>query len=447
VAAAIAVFRLSGPQAGQALQHLTAGDLPEPRRAVLRDLKIPQSDELIDRALLLWFPEPHSFTGEDMAELHIHGGRAGIALLSDILSRLPGLRLAEPGEFSRRAFEAGKLDLTAIEGIADLIAAETEAQHRQAARQMAGEIGAQYEAWRAELVVLLAEVEAAIDFPDEDLPGDLHPRVARRAGQLLASLRQGLDDGRRGERLRDGLSVAVIGSPNAGKSSLINILARREAAIVTAVPGTTRDVIEVHLDLEGYPLILADTAGLRATEDVVESEGVRRARARAEEADLRLMMIEAQAAPRLPEDLVGLQKAGDFLLLNKIDLLSPGHGRILDGEIDAGKVQGAVEGLKVFAVSLNDRRGIELVLAALAEEARLRLQGAELSVVTRARHRRALEECVEALARFAEVPLHRTPELVAEDVRMAARALGRVTGHVDVEEVLGALFAEFCIGK
>ena len=316
---AVAVLRLSGPAAGAALTALTRRPPPTPRVATLAALRHPESDELLDKALALWFPAPRSQTGEDVAELHLHGGRAVIEGVVGALAALPGLRPAEPGEFSRRAFEHGKLDLTEAEAIADLVDAETAAQRRQALRQYGGDLARLYEGWRERLVRLLAHVEAVIDFPEEDLPESLDASAVSALAALIDDLAAHLDDGRRGERLRDGLSVAIIGPPNAGKSSLLNALARREAAIVSAHSGTTRDVIEVHLDLEGYPLVIADTAGLRDSADEVEREGIRRARERASHADIKIAVFDGELWPHLDSATESLLDADTLVVVNKLD--------------------------------------------------------------------------------------------------------------------------------
>lgn len=426
----VAVLRLSGGRAGDALQALSGAVLPAPRRASLRTLNDPASGEMIDRALALWFPAPASFTGEDVVELHVHGGRAVSAALAEALSRLPGLRPAEPGEFSRRAFENGKLDLTEAEAIADLVAAETAAQRRQALRQLDGALGALYEDWRGRLLRALAHLEADIDFPDEDLPEDttqaVRPALAALAGEIAAHL----DDAGRGERLREGAQIAIVGPPNAGKSSLLNLLAKRDVAIVSAQAGTTRDVIEVHLDLGGWPVTLADTAGMRETGDEIEREGVRRAEQRARGADLRLVVLDA-AAGETPVMLQALIAPGDIVALNKIDLAPPAA---LPAALPA----------EALAISVRTGAGIEALLARLQQRVAALLDGGGVPL-TRQRHRLALEECLAALQRAQAG--QELPELAAEDVRLAARALGRITGRVDVEDMLDIVFREFCIGK
>ena len=430
--AGIAVLRLSGPDARPALEAL-AGVLPPPRRATRARFRDPATGETIDDGLALFFPAPRSFTGEDVAELHTHGSRAVVAALVAALARLPGLRPAAPGEFTRRAFEQGKLDLTAAEGLADLVAAETAAQRRQALRQLAGELGRLYEAWRGRLLRALAEIEAEIDFPEEGLPPDLWRGVRAEAQALRDEIVRHLADGHRGERLRDGVAVAILGPPNAGKSSLMNALARRDVAITAAGAGTTRDVIEVALDLGGYPVLLADTAGLREAADAVEEEGVRRARARAAAADLKLIVVDA-ARPEEAAAIAGLIDAASLVVANKLDLAPASRADWAD-RLGAGPA---------LRLSVRTGEGMAGLLARLEAEVARRFAGGGAPAITRARHRHALEETVAALERFLGATL---PELAAEDLRAATRALGRITGRVDVEDLLNVIFREFCIGK
>ena len=443
--AGVAVLRLSGPAAAPALRAL-AGRLPEPQRATLVRLRDPESRERIDRGLVLYFPAPASFSGEDMAELHVHGSRAVLARLLAVLARLSGLRPAEPGEFTRRAFENGKLDLAAVEGLIDLIDAETEAQRRQALRQMEGALGRQAEDWRERLLRTLALVEAEIDFVDEaDVPESVGRRAAEEAAPLLAEIRRHLADVRRGERIRDGIVVVIAGPPNAGKSTLLNALARREVAIVSAEAGTTRDVIEVRLDLASQAVTLLDTAGLREAESAVEREGVRRALERAERADLVLWLEAADADPAPPpETLAG----GPLLRLwTKCDL-APGGSRLEDrSDLEDRSGLDGQSGSDRLDISARTGEGIPALLdrlSAFAAEA-----GLEPALVTRERQRLALQDCADALARVVAASASRdiALELVAEDLRLAARALGRLTGRVDVEDLLDVIFREFCIGK
>lgn len=425
--AGVAVVRLSGPGVRTAMRALGIVE-PPPRRLRRAVFHVKSTGEIIDDGLVAFFPAPRSYTGEDVAEFHVHGGRAVMAAMLEALGRVPGLRLAEPGEFTRRAFLNGKLDLAAAEGIADLVAAETAAQRRQALRQLGGELGRLTESWRGRLIRSLARLEAAIDFPEEDLPAELERTVRAEAAALADEIGRHLADAHRGEILREGLSVAIVGPPNVGKSSLLNALARREAAIVSATAGTTRDIIELHLDLGGWPLVLADTAGIRATDDPVEAEGVRRAKARAETADLKLVVVEAGAAEAQLAELGAIAEKDAVIVANKSDL---GDFSKLPSE--------------AIAISATTGAGLASLIERLQQEAEKRLAGgAAAPLVTRARHRAALEEAVSALRRAEGA---QEAELVAEDLRLAARALGRVAGRVDVEDLLDVIFREFCIGK
>lgn len=425
--AGVAVIRVSGPAVAAVIEALSGRAPPCPRQAALRCLIDPMDGSEIDHALVLYFRAPHSFTGEDVAEFHVHGGLAIIERILGILGRQPGCAPAQPGAFTRRAFENGRMDLTQAEAIADLIDAETEAQHRQALRQMGGALSALYEGWRSRLLADLAHLEADIDFPDEDLPGSIAPGVLSDLAHLEREIAAHLADSHRGERIRSGVSVAIVGPPNAGKSSLMNALARRDVAIVSQQAGTTRDVIEVHLDLAGYPVILADTAGLRDTSDTIEDEGVRRARARAERADLKLLVFDA-AAGAPPADLLALRARQDLLIANKADLAAaPG-----------------VAGTADLAVSAVDGAGLPQLLEMLGERVAQAFGASEAPVLTRARHRAAMEEARDALYRARHAP---GLELAAEDARLAMRALGRITGRVDVEDLLDVIFKDFCIGK
>jgi tRNA modification GTPase len=502
--AAIAVIRISGPRAGAALEALGV-KVPPPRQAKLARIRDPRSGEIIDEALALWFPGPNSETGEDVAELQGHGGPAVIAGILDALGHIDGLRMAEPGEFTRRGFENGKLDLTAVEGLADLVAAETESQRRQAFRQMKGLLGGRAEAWRERIIRALALVEARIDFSDEaDVPEDLVSPALAIVEALRDEIATALADGGRGERLRAGLVVAIAGPPNAGKSTLLNRLAQREVAIVSPYAGTTRDVIEVHLDLCGYPVTLLDTAGIRDTGDPVEMEGVRRARERAAGADLVLWLTDVgDGEPAAPEAL-GIGRAVPvWRIANKVDLLRSmesemlrtmtdpaGAGRETEGargvsgsakepfgsasrpnttgsqtprsELGATRSEGDISGdmpagyrsergsLQIdeneFILSAATGSGLDALIVALAAFAEANLSGAEQALVTRARHRQILaavqHNLTEALGPRAD-----QEELVAERLRLAATELGRLAGRVDVEDVLDVIFHDFCIGK
>ena len=441
---AVAVVRICGPQAGRALATLI-GRMPQPRRAMLARIRDPADGDVIDEALALWFPAPHSETGEDMAELQVHGGQAVIAGLLGALGRIEGCRPAEPGEFTRRAFLNGRLDLTEVEGLADLIAAETPAQRRQAFRQLKGVIGDQADAWRRKIIETLALVEARIDFSDEaDVPEDLIGPALNAAQQLRSMIATSLADGGRGERLRDGLVVAIAGPPNAGKSTLLNRLARREAAIVSPHAGTTRDVIEVHLDLAGYPVTLLDTAGIRDSDDPVEREGVRRALARAAAADLVLWVIDPLEGQRLTENTSEkLVKTETWTVLNKADLAVDK----LWINCESPSTALTETSTKTFAISALTGSGIDALIGPLSAYAEAYFASTESALVTRARHRHALEETVAALDRALAVGASGHEELIAEELRAAGTTLGRLTGRVDVEDILDVIFRDFCIGK
>lgn len=415
--AGVAVLRLSGPAAETALRAL-AGGAPPPGKAELKTF-CDSAGAAIDRGLALFFAGPKSFTGEDVVEFHVHGGPAVIAAMTAALLAVDGVRPAEPGEFSRRAFERGKLDLVEAEGLLDLVNAETEAQRRQALAQLGGDLSARYEGWRRALIDALAWFEAVIDFPDEETP----PIVPRAVWDDLIRLRDAMrahlaDDGR-GEAVRRGVQVAIVGAPNAGKSSILNALAGREAAIVSETPGTTRDVIEVRLDLGGFLVVLADTAGLRESGDAIEREGVRRALARARDADLVLEIVDSVAPVA-----VGDPSDRRWIVWNKCDIAPSRRG---------------------FCVSARTGQGLGALTEKLADFAARSAEGAG-APLTRARHRRGVEEAMGGLD-AALAMRDGEDELVAEEIRLAARALGRIAGRVDVEDVLDRLFGEFCIGK
>ncbi len=420
--AGVAVVRVSGRAARQAVQTLTGKPLPAPRRAVLRRLRYAGTE--IDQALLLWFEAPASFTGEDVAEFQVHGGAAVREALFAALAGL-GLRPAGAGEFSRRAVENGRLDLTQAEAVADLVEAETSAQLRQALRQYDGALAELYEGWRGQLLQGLSRAEAAIDFSDDGV-GEGEFSAAHVAAQYVAQqIEAHLEDFRRGEALREGLKLTILGPPNVGKSSLLNALAQRDVAIVSELPGTTRDVIEVRLNLGGYLVQAADTAGVRKTPDTVEAEGVRRALARAEDSDLTVLMLDGNAADPYAAT-AGLR--ADLTIWNKADL---GFPIPRDG----------------LAISLKTRAGVAEFIAVLTGKVKARLEGVgEPPALTRPRHRHALAETLASLRHALKAPRER-PELLAEDLRLAARALGRITGRVDVEELLDLVFRDFCIGK
>ena len=431
-AAGLAVIRISGPESGGILESLSGTKLPTPRYATRVALRDPGNGEALDDGLVLWFPGPASFTGEDVAELHIHGGRATVEAVSTTLSGFENCRLAEPGEFSRRAFDNEKLDLAEIEGLSDLIAAETEAQRKQALRQLSGGISEIYENWRAALLRLLAHAEAAIDFPEEDLPDNLLSDTKHNILGISESITHYIKDNRRGERLRDGFQITIAGPPNAGKSSLLNELAQRDVAIVSEQAGTTRDVIEARLDLGGYPVAIADTAGMRSAVESIEAEGVRRAKERTVTSDITIFVIDT-SVEECNSEILAMVQPGDIVVFNKSDLL----------QTPAPTPE--IEGVDTTSVSVKTGDQLDSLIQMITERVRLALSdNAGPPPLTRLRHREALQECQSALVRAIGAP---EAELMAEDLRLAARSLGRITGRVDVEDVLDVIFGEFCIGK
>lgn len=432
----VAVIRVSGPKALKSLELLTQKALPPVRKGVTRTLSNPVSRETIDHALVITFAAPQSFTGEDVVEYHVHGGLAVTDSLLLALSGIEGFRLAAPGEFTRRAFENGRLDLTEAEAIADLIDAETRYQKDQALQQAGGMLSRLYEGWREDLVKTLAYVEAVIDFPDEDVPDDEIQKALPKIQMLIDKITRHLDDKRRGERLRNGLKIVIIGAPNAGKSSLLNILARRDAAIVSDIAGTTRDVIDIHLDLGGYPVILSDTAGLRpedlgrSDQEKIEGEGIKRALQKAREADLKLLLFDGSKLPELHKETLDLIDENALVLVNKVDLTKEKNAMI--------------NSRKPLYLSAKTEAGISEFLEILTQKVSEMIGKADQPSLTRARHRERLEDTKKALQNALELKL---PELTAEDLRQAAFSLGQITGRVDVEDLLDVIFKDFCIGK
>jgi len=437
--AALAVVRISGQRAHAALEQLI-GRVPQPRRASLARVRDPETEVIIDEGLALWFPAPNSETGEDMAELQVHGGRAVIAAVLAALAKLPGLRHAEAGEFTRRAFENGRMDLTAVEGLADLVAAETEAQRRQAYQHLKGLLGDRAETWRQRLIEALALVEAGIDFSDEeDVPKDMMSRSLELIGPLAEEISKA--GAGQGERLREGLRVAIAGPPNAGKSTLFNRLARREAAIVSPFPGTTRDVLELHLDLSGYPVTVLDTAGIRETNDPVEREGVRRASEQAAGANLVLWVVDASAREWQTLQLPATKVASEsitWLVVNKIDLVAGEEPRRIESRFDRKEI--------VNFVSSTTGAGVDELVNAIARYADSFFTP-EPALVTRERQRAHLIETGLALQGAQRAAQDGREEIMAEQLRLATRALGKLLGRVDVEDVLDVIFRDFCIGK
>lgn len=422
--AGVAVIRISGPQVLKVAQLLCHLENPTPRHAYFKTICV--DDEPVDKALVLYFNAPFSFTGEDTLEIQCHGSRAVLKKLLEALCHIPGCRMAEPGEFTRRAVYHNKMDLTAAEGLLDLIHADTEAQRRSALRQMGGELQRLYDGWRDELVHSLAYIEAFIDFPEEEIPSSQIDTLHQNIHNVITSLKQHLNDRHRGERLQDGFQVAIIGAPNVGKSSLLNALAKRDVAIVSGTAGTTRDIVEVYLDIKGYPVVIADTAGLRQTAEEIEAEGIKRALKRASQADLLIAVGDAAQYPVLDEQT---QKAmekhpSSVLIWNKKDT--------------------ATLPAEVFSVSATTGEGIDAFMAIVADKVEDLMGGSSEPLLTRLRYRQALEECLASLEHALTVS---EIELKAEDLRLAARALGKITGRVEVSELFDIIFSSFCIGK
>jgi tRNA modification GTPase len=430
--AGVSVVRISGPCADALLTFLGVSPLPEARYAALHKLRAEGAGPTIDQALVLRFPAPGSFTGEDVAELHVHGGRAVLSAVFDAIAASGLARHAEPGDFTRRAFENGKLDLTAAEGLADLVAAQTDAQRRLALRQYDGVLAELYEGWRARLIDLVGYAEAEIDFSDEELPEGLKAATEARITALNAEITQHIVGADRGEHIRSGFPIVILGAPNVGKSSILNYIAQRDAAIVSETAGTTRDVIEVQLNLGGFAVTVSDTAGIREASDAIEAEGVRRAERRAQDAALRLVVLDATDST-LPDQIRALITSNSLVVVNKADLLNGKYGA---PDLPAG--------VAPILVSAETGDGLEDLLSRLTGYVGDRLDAAEAPLPTRQRHRDALAEANAALSNVADAAY---PELAAEDVRVALRALGRITGRVDIDEILDTVFRDFCIGK
>jgi len=439
VPSGVAVVRVSGP-ATMATVEALCGDVPPIRKAAVRNLVHPESGAWIDEALVLVFRGPSSFTGEDVAEFQCHGSRAVIAELLEVLSERKGCRPAEPGEFTRRAFENGRLDLTEVEGLSDLIAAETRVQKQQALRQMGGSLGKLYDVWRSELIHMRAMIEAEFDFADEeDVPGSVADAVWEEAAGLAVRIREHLAQSVNGERLRTGLQVVLMGAPNAGKSSLLNAIAGRDAAIVTEEAGTTRDIIEVHLDLGGYPVTLVDTAGIREAAGVVEREGIRRAEERGRQADLILWTVEpdGHSASETDETVLAEDLNGAGVPLWAVNTKSD------FGTLPKRDSSGTIPEI---ATSVKIKGGTDALIKALTRFAEETISVGEAPLATRQRHRHLLNECLEALHRAVSGKALPS-ELRAEELRSASDALGKITGRIDVEDLLDVIFRDFCIGK
>jgi len=428
--AGITVIRISGPNTKYAIECL-GSNVGQPRFAKLAKIFHPQTKNLIDECVTIYYQEPASFTGEDIVEMNIHGGRAVLDLTLDALSKIQGLRVAEPGEFSKRRFMNGKMDLTQAEGLMDLINAETEAQHKQALKQLAGELGSLYESWRAQLLKLMSLIEAYIDFPDEDLPADIIKNITKQVSFLNTEITDHLSDNQKGEKLREGFYIAIIGETNVGKSSLMNALAKRDVAIVSDIAGTTRDIIEIRLNIAGYLVTIADTAGLRTSNDFLEKEGINRTLDRAKNADLKILVLDAEKYHHTPQELLDLINENTVIVINKIDLFD---------EVKLSKIINR----EAILISAQNGTGLNNLLQEINEYVLNFFSITDAPLITRQRHRENLERCKTCLEMFN---LEKDIELAAEDLRLASRYLSSLTGKIDVESVLGEIFSNFCIGK
>ncbi|MFN3076078.1 MAG: tRNA uridine-5-carboxymethylaminomethyl(34) synthesis GTPase MnmE [Alphaproteobacteria bacterium] len=429
--AGIAVVRLSGPRSSAVSQRICGCVMPPPRTAKVVSYRDPGNGELLDRGILVWFPGPGSYTGEDVAEFHVHGSQAVVSGILEVLARQEDLRLSEPGEFTKRAFYNEKFDLTSAEAVHDLVHSETAAQRRLALSQMEGSLYRLYEAWRSELIYIQGLLEATIDFSDEPLPDSIDAEISSRIQDLVKSISTHLDDNNRGEKIRSGINVVLLGRPNSGKSTLFNRLCGRSAAIVSSIPGTTRDVIEARMDIDGFPVVINDTAGLRETENEIETEGVRRAFLKAAESDLNVFVLDGTSDI---EDALAIMPDLDdrtVLVANKSDLIP----------VDCRNSETKYPLIYVSALT---GEGIPQLLNQLGDQIKSAYVVSEAPVMTRHRHRVAIEACCQALKRTLGGG---APEMMAEDLRLASTNLGRLTGRIDIEDVLDAIFGEFCIGK
>ena len=426
----MSVFRISGQLASYIHKHLIHGKRSLPRIASVRWLHDPETGKRIDRGIVLWLPGPKTFTGEDIVELHTHGGRSVREAMINALNFINGVRLAEPGEFSARAFINGKVDLTEAEGIADLISAETEAQRLQALRQMSGGLKELYETWRVKLIKLSAYLEAEMDFSDEALPSNINESVYSNIREIVSDIEIHLLDKNRGQKIRHGIQIALLGAPNAGKSSLLNILAKKDVAIVSDISGTTRDVVKINLDLEGIPVSVSDTAGIHSASGKIEKEGIKRSYIESKSSDIRIIILDGETWPEVPSEIIDLINDDSILLLNKSDLVKISSSNVIKQQ---PKVISCLKGI-----------GISEFTKELTEMVKNRYDIGENPLITRERHRKAASDCLEALKRSLKVD---QIELLAEDLRLAIYALARITGRVDVEDILDVVFRDFCIGK
>jgi len=430
----IAVIRISGPEVKTVISKLTNGDIPEPRVATLKKINKINTNELIDEGILLWFPGPNSYTGEDMAEFHVHGSVAVVLAIQNSISKIENCRIAEPGEFTKIAFQNGKINLLKAESISDLIRSETEMQRQQAIKIMSGKNSEIYNFWRSSLLKVLANVEAKIDFPEEDLPEKIINEIKLSSSKIKSEIKKVLDDKKVGEIIREGFKIAILGPPNAGKSSLLNYLSNRDAAIVSEVAGTTRDVIEVHLNIDGYPVILSDTAGIRESKDEIEKKGINLALKKAENADLNIVVIEPKKA-HFTGFLKGLVSSDKTLVVvNKSDL----------------GIENMLEDFRQYNpiyISIKKEKNVDTLISKIRNNLKNKFLSNQNILITRERHRLHLEQCLIHLENFENKSDEQDFDKAAEDLRQAARELGVIVGKFDVEEILGSIFNDFCIGK
>jgi len=429
----VAIIRVSGPETKIVISKLTNGSFPEPRVATLKKINKIKTNELIDEGLILWFPAPQSYTGEDMAEFHVHGSRSVVEALHSSIAQVENCRLAEPGEFTKIAFQNDKINLLQAESIADLISSETEIQRQQAIKIMTGQNSSKFISWRERLLKILSNVEAKIDFPDEDLPNDVLRDIKTNSNKIKSEIQKTLNDQKVGERIREGFKIAIVGPINAGKSSLLNYLSRREVAIVSEIAGTTRDVIETHLNIDGLPVVVSDTAGIRDSKDEIEKKGIRLALKRAEDADLNIVVIEPKSthfAGFLKDSIINKS----IIVINKSDL-----------GIDDMVYE--FEKIKPIYISLKEEKNLDKLIFAIKEKLKNQFISSEDILITRERHRQHLEQCVLHLDNFEQKNNAEDFDKAAEDLRLATRHLGMIVGKVDVEEILGSIFNDFCIGK
>ena len=429
----IAVIRISGKETSKAIELITGKLVPNPRVATLRKINKINTSELIDEGIILWFPGPESYTGEDMAEIQVHGSKAVIDALHTSISSIENCRLAEPGEFTKLAFQNGKINLLKAESIADLISSETEIQRQQAIKIMNGKSADQFNFLREKLLKILSHVEAKIDFPDEDLPKDIFEEIKKSSDDVLINIEKILNDQKVGERIREGFKIAILGPTNAGKSSLLNHLSNRDVAIVSEIAGTTRDVIETHLNIDGYPVIVSDTAGIRESKNEIEKKGIKLSLNRAEEADLKLVVVDAKNL-NFTDVLKGLLDQNAILVINKSDLLK-------------GDINPEIKKLNHVLISIKENLNIDELILKIKNNLKNKFITSDDILITRERHRQHLEQCLEYLKSFNKKNEVEDFDKAAEDLRLATRHLGMIVGKVDVEEILGSIFNDFCIGK